>query len=132
MTITLDDIERQSSVLRKLRLKYNDDLHEREIKVYEELAESIFEMRVGKYIESGKDGGSLDSFLFDFLKKIKEFYISMMTGNLILKGHFVLCEIKKPFTLGSRIMHPGDIVMLDLRNVSALLIAEYIIPYKIS
>jgi hypothetical protein len=129
--IPINSFSNDLEVLKKLRLRYNDELHKREVKIYEELAESLFEVRLGKYLEDGKGGGSFDSFVFELLEKIKELYISLLTGNLVSNNERVMCKVTKKVIVDGRTLDKGDIAFLPIRLVVPLWIAEYIIPCKL-
>ncbi|MCI2414835.1 MAG: hypothetical protein MPF33_06265 [Candidatus Aramenus sp.] len=129
--IPINSFSNDLEVLKKLRLRYTDELHKREVKIYEELAESLFEVRLGKYLEDGKGGGSFDSFVFEFLEKIKELYVSLLTGNLVSNNERVMCKVTKKVTVDGRTLDRGDIAFLPIRLVVPLWIVEYIIPCKL-
>ncbi len=129
--VSLSSLSSDVEVLKKLRLRYTDELHKREVKIYEELAESLFEVRLGKYLEDGKGEGSFDSFAFEFLNKLKDLYVSLLTGNLVSNNERVMCKVVKKITIGNRTFQKGDIAFLPLRLVVPLWIAEYIIPCKL-
>ncbi|MBW9140437.1 MAG: hypothetical protein K1T65_01770 [Candidatus Aramenus sp.] len=115
--IPISSFSNDLEVLKKLRLRYDDELHKREVKIYEELAESLFEVRLGKYLEDGKGGGSFDSFVFELLEKIKELYISLLTGNLVSNNERVMCKVTKKVTVDGRTLDKGDIAFLPIRLV---------------
>ncbi|AWR97667.1 hypothetical protein DFR86_08980 [Acidianus sulfidivorans JP7] len=129
--IPLAEIEKIILPLAKTRLRYSDELHKEEIKIYEELAESLFEIRVSKYLENGTKGKGFDEFLFVLLDKMKEFFISFSSGNLIISNGRVLCKVTKNIEIGKSQLKPGDLVFLDSLKALSLWTAEYITLCKI-
>jgi len=129
--ISLDNLSKDIEILRKLRLRYNDEIHKKEIKIYEDIAESIFEVRIEKYIENELKSSDFDSFVFDFLSKLKDIYISILTGNTIFNKNRIMCKISKQININDKILNPGDIIFLPIKAAISLWIAEYIIPYKL-
>ncbi|WP_054836899.1 hypothetical protein [Metallosphaera hakonensis] len=55
------DVEKVVSTFKRLRYKYKDKIHDAEIKVYSEIADSLFEMRLIKAIEGKEIKESFDS-----------------------------------------------------------------------
>jgi len=129
--ISLDNLSKDIEILRKLRLRYNDEIHKKEIKIYEDIAESIFEVRIEKYIENELKSSDFDSFVFDFLSKLKDIYISILTGNTIFNKNRIMCKVLKQININDKVLNPGDIIFLPIKVAISLWIAEYIIPYKL-
>ncbi|MFP3164803.1 MAG: hypothetical protein RXQ76_02985 [Acidianus sp.] len=129
--ISLSDVQKISQTLAKIRVSYDDEIHKNEIKVYEELAESLFEVRLSKYLEDNYKGKGFDEFVFNILDKIKELYISLLSGNLIFNDGKILCKVMKDTIIESIELKKGDLIFLDLQKALALWTAEYITPCKI-
>ncbi|MQL55238.1 hypothetical protein [Acidianus ambivalens] len=129
--ISLSEIQKISQTLAKIRISYDDEIHKNEIKVYEELAGSLFEVRLGKYLEDNYKGKGFDEFVFNILDKIKELYISLLSGNLIFNDGKILCKVMKDTIIESIELKKGDLIFLDLQKALALWTAEYITPCKI-
>ncbi|MFP3217968.1 hypothetical protein [Acidianus sp.] len=129
--ISLSEIQKISQTLAKIRISYDDEIHKNEIKVYEELAESLFEVRLSKYLEDNYKGKGFDEFVFNILDKIKELYISLLSGNLIFNDGKILCKVMKDTIIESIELKKGDLIFLDLQKALALWTAEYITPCKI-
>jgi hypothetical protein len=129
--ISLSEIQKISQTLAKIRISYDDEIHKNEIKVYEELAESLFEVRLSKYLEDNYKGKGFDEFVFNILDKIKELYISLLSGNLIFNDGKILCKVMKDTIIESMELKKGDLIFLDLQKALALWTAEYITPCKI-
>jgi hypothetical protein len=129
--ISLSDVQKISQTLAKIRVSYDDEIHKNEIKVYEELAESLFEIRLSKYLEDNYKGKGFDEFVFNILDKIKELYISLLSGNLIFNDGKILCKVMKDTIIESMELKKGDLIFLDLQKALALWTAEYITPCKI-
>jgi len=129
--ISLSDVQKISQTLAKIRVSYDDEIHKNEIKVYEELAESLFEVRLSKYLEDNYKGKGFDEFVFNILDKIKELYISLLSGNLIFNDGKILCKVMKDTIIESMELKKGDLIFLDLQKALALWTAEYITPCKI-
>ncbi|MCY0882463.1 MAG: hypothetical protein OWQ50_01325 [Acidianus infernus] len=129
--ILISDVQKISQTLAKIRISYDDEVHKNEIKVYEELAESLFEVRLGKYLEDNHKGKGFDEFVFNILDKIKELYISLLSGNLIFNDGKILCKVIKDTVINSMELKKGDLIFLDLQKALALWTAEYITPCKI-
>ncbi|BDC19754.1 hypothetical protein [Acidianus sp. HS-5] len=129
--ILISDIQKISQTLAKIRISYDDEVHKNEIKVYEELAESLFEVRLGKYLEDNQKGKGFDEFVFNILDKIKELYISLLSGNLIFNNGKILCKVDTNTVINSMELKKGDLVFLELQKALALWTAEYITPCKI-
>jgi hypothetical protein len=129
--ISLSEIQKISQTLAKIRISYDDEIHKNEIKVYEELAESLFEVRLSKYLEDNYKGKGFDEFVFNILDKIKELYISLLSGNLIFNDGKILCKVMKDIIIESMELKKGDLIFLDLQKALALWTAEYITPCKI-
>ena len=129
--ISLSEIQKISQILAKIRVSYDDEIHKNEIKVYEELAESLFEVRLSKYLEDNYKGKGFDEFVFNILDKIKELYISLLSGNLIFNDGKILCKVMKDTIIESMELKKGDLIFLDLQKALALWTAEYITPCKI-
>lgn len=129
--ISLSEIQKISQTLAKIRVSYDDEIHKNEIKVYEELAESLFEVRLSKYLEDNYKGKGFDEFVFNILDKIKELYISLLSGNLIFNDGKILCKVMKDTIIESIELKKGDLIFLDLQKALALWTAEYITPCKI-
>ncbi|PVU76850.1 hypothetical protein DDW13_01815 [Acidianus hospitalis] len=129
--ISLSDVQKISQTLAKIRISYDDEIHKNEIKVYEELAESLFEVRLSKYLEDNYKGKGFDEFVFNILDKIKELYISLLSGNLIFNDDKILCKVMKDTIIESIELKKGDLIFLDLQKALALWTAEYITPCKI-
>ncbi len=125
--IKLEDIIKIAEVLRRIRSKYNDELHKEEIKIYEQLAESLFELRLSKYLENGKISG-FDSFLFSFIETIKKFYVEFVTGKYQFYGNKVLCKVLNPFLYQNVRLNKGDLIALSLDKALILTTAGYITP----
>ncbi|MCY0859255.1 MAG: hypothetical protein OWQ54_02365 [Sulfolobaceae archaeon] len=125
--IKLEDIIKIAEVLRKIRSKYNDELHQEEIKIYEQLAESLFELRLSKYLENGKISG-FDSFLFSLIETIKRFYVEFVTGKYQFYGNKVLCRVLNPFLYQNVRLNKGDLIALSLDKALILTTAGYITP----
>ncbi|AWR95076.1 hypothetical protein [Acidianus brierleyi] len=130
-SISLDNLSKDIEILRKLRLRYNDEIHKKEIKIYEDIAESIFEVRIGKYIENELKSSDFDSFVFDFLSKLKDIYISILTGNIVFNKDRIMCKVSKQINIKDKVLNPGDIIFLPIKVAISLWTAEYIIPYKL-
>jgi hypothetical protein len=129
--ISLSEIQKISQTLAKIRISYDDEIHKNEIKVYEELADSLFEVRLSKYLEDNYKGKGFDEFVFNILDKIKELYISLLSGNLIFNDGKILCKVMKDTIIESIELKKGDLIFLDLQKALALWTAEYITPCKI-
>jgi hypothetical protein len=129
--ISLSEIQKISQTLAKIRISYDDEIHKNEIKIYEELAESLFEVRLSKYLEDNYKGKGFDEFVFNILDKIKELYISLLSGNLIFNDGKILCKVMKDTIIESIELKKGDLIFLDLQKALALWTAEYITPCKI-
>ncbi|AEE94132.1 conserved hypothetical protein [Acidianus hospitalis W1] len=129
--ISLSEIQKISQTLAKIRISYDDEIHKNEIKVYEELAESLFEVRLSKYLEDNYKGKGFDEFVFNILDKIKELYISLLSGNLIFNDGKILCKVMKDTIIENIELKKGDLIFLDLQKALALWTAEYITPCKI-
>ncbi|ARM76405.1 hypothetical protein [Acidianus manzaensis] len=129
--IPLSEIEKTINSLMKIRFRYSDDLHKKEIKTYEEIADSIFEIRLSKYLENGTKGKGFDEFLFTLLDKMKDFFISLSTGNLIISNGRILCKIVKNIEIEKIQLSKGDLVFLDPLKALSLWTAEYITLCKI-
>jgi hypothetical protein len=129
--ISLSDVQKISQTLAKIKISYDDEIHKNEIKVYEELAESLFEVRLSKYLEDNYKGKGFDEFVFNILDKIKELYISLLSGNLIFNDGKILCKVMKDTIIESIELKKGDLIFLDLQKALALWTAEYITPCKI-
>ncbi|MFP3163552.1 MAG: hypothetical protein RXQ75_06965 [Acidianus hospitalis] len=129
--ISLSEIQKISQTLAKIRISYDDEIHKNEIKVYEELAESLFEVRLSKYLEDNYKGKGFDELVFNILDKIKELYISLLSGNLIFNDGKILCKVMKDTIIESIELKKGDLIFLDLQKALALWTAEYITPCKI-
>ncbi|MDT7901424.1 MAG: hypothetical protein RRE78_05940 [Acidianus sp.] len=129
--ISLSDVQKISQTLAKIRVSYDDEIHKNEIKVYEELAESLFEVRLSKYLEDNYKGKGFDEFVFNILDKIKELYISLLSGNLIFNDGKILCKVMKDTIIESMELKKGDLIFLNLQKALALWTAEYITPCKI-
>ena len=129
--IPISDIQKILQTLAKIRISYDDEVHKSEIKVYEELAESLFEVRLGKYIEDNQKGKGFDEFIFNILDKIKELYVSLLSGNLIFNNGKILCKVLKDSIINGMELKKGDLIFLDLQYALALWTVEYITPCKI-
>lgn len=129
--ISISDIQKIAQTLAKIRISYDDEVHKSEIKVYEELAESLFEVRISKYLEDNQKGKGFDEFVLNILDKIKEFYIHILSGNLIFSNGKVLCKVNTDTIINHMKLKKGDLVFLDLQKALALWTAEYITPCKI-
>jgi predicted phosphatase len=130
-SISLDKLSKDIETLKKLRLRYDDTIHKKEIKIYEDIAESIFEVRIEKYIENGLKSSDFDSFIFDLLSKLKDIYISILTGNVILNKDRLMCKVLKQINIKEKVLNPGDIIFLPIKVAISLWIGEYITPYKL-
>lgn len=130
-SISPQEIEKISSALTKIRLRYSDDLHKNEVKIYEEIAESLFELRISKYLENGSKAKGIDEFLFILLDKIKDFFVSLFSGNLITSNGRILCKVVRNVEIGTIKLSKGDLVFLDPIKAISLLTAEYITLCKV-
>lgn len=88
-------------------------------------------MRVSKYLENGYKSKTFDEFIFILLDKIKEFFVALFGGNLVLSNGRVLCKVLKNIEIGNMKLNKGDLVFLDPLKAVSLLTAEYITLYKL-
>ena len=128
--IPQDKIERVIQALLRLRKKYDDEIHKEELKVYEELAESLFELRVEKVIE-GVEAKGFDKEALSIISKIKQFYVGYLTGRYYTSKGRVLCKVNKKVIIDDVQLSPGDVVILPLSKVLALITSDYITPIEV-
>ena len=130
LEINLKDIANLINQLRKLRRRYTDELHKKEITIYEELAESLFELRSGKLIE-GKEIKGFDAEFLDVINLMKKIYVNFISGKYFTKEDKILCYVKSSFSINNKTLKPGDLVLLPLSQVLALITLDYIIPLEV-
>lgn len=128
--ISLKDLSALSTQLRKLRRKYDDELHKKELTVYEELAESLFELRSSKLLE-GLEIKGFDSKFLDIINLMKKIYVNFISGKYFTQEDKILCYVKSRFSINNKILYPGDLILLPLSQVLALITLDYIIPLEV-
>ncbi|BFH74140.1 hypothetical protein SJAV_20840 [Sulfurisphaera javensis] len=128
--IQLKDLYQLISQLRKIRRKYSDDLHKKELSVYEELAESLFELRSSKLIE-GINIKGFDSEFLDILNQMKRIYVNFISGKYFTQEDKILCLVKVKFSINDMNLYPGDLILLPLKQVLALITLDYITPIEV-
>ncbi|QIW24061.1 hypothetical protein EWF20_07830 [Sulfolobus sp. S-194] len=128
--IQLKDLNQLIVQLRKLRRKYNDELHKKEIEIYEELAESLFELRIGKLVE-GKEIKGFDADFLQVLNSMKRIYTNFLSGKYFNLEDKILCYVNVQFSIKNKTLHPGDLILLPLRQVLALITLNYITPLEV-
>lgn len=128
--LQLKDLTQLISQLRKLRRKYSDELHKKELSVYEELAESLFELRSSKTIQ-GLETKGFDNELFQSLNIMKKVYVNFLTGKYFTIEDKILCTVNEKFSINEKTLYPGDLVLLPLTQVLALITLGYISPLEV-
>lgn len=127
LDIKIEEVLKIASTLRKIRTKYNDELHNEEIKMFESLAESLFELRLSKYLENRNFTG-FDSFMFSIIDRIKRFYVEFITGRYPFYGNKILCKVVLPFEVNGVKLNKGDLIVLSIDKALILTTAGYITP----
>ena len=130
LEINLKDISTLISQLRRVRRRYDDELHKKEIAVYEELAESLFELRSSKLLEGMKIKG-FDSDFLDIINLMKKIYVNFISGKYFTKEDKILCYVKSSFSINNKTLNPGDLILLPLNQVLALITLDYITPLEV-
>ncbi|BCU70236.1 hypothetical protein [Stygiolobus caldivivus] len=128
--IPQDTVEKLVQALLRLRRKYDDELHNEELKVFEELAESLFELRLEKVIE-GIEPKGFDKEVLSVINVMKKVYVGYLTGNYYTHKGNVLCLVNKKAILDDVQLEPGDVVILPLNKVLALITTDYITPIEV-
>ncbi|MFP3170130.1 MAG: hypothetical protein RXQ98_02720 [Sulfolobaceae archaeon] len=128
--ISKDTIEKLIQALLRLRRKYSDELHKEELKIYEELAESLLELRLEKVIEGFEPKG-FDKDVLSLVNVMKKVYIDYVTGRYHTYKGKVLCLSNTKFSLGNTVVEQGDVIILPLNKVLALITTNYITPVEV-
>ncbi|AAY80620.1 hypothetical protein [Sulfolobus acidocaldarius] len=128
--IRTEDLEKYIHNLRKLRVKFADDIHKAEVSVYEELAESLFELRISKVVESIQPKG-FDKELLGLISMMKNIYKNYLSGNYYTKDGKILCKVVNPLTYNNITLNSGDFILLPLHLVLLLSTAGFITPLEV-
>lgn len=128
--INLKDLIKLSNQLRALRRKYDDELHKKELSIYEGLAESLFELRSSKLLE-GYEVKGFDSDFLSIINLMKKIYINYITGKYFAQEDKILCYVINTFSINNKTFRPGDLILLPLKQVLALITLNYIIPLEV-
>ncbi|MCG2909473.1 hypothetical protein DDW09_01430 [Sulfolobus sp. SCGC AB-777_L09] len=129
--IRLDKLLKLVDSLRKLRRRYSDEIHDIEIKSFEELIESLFELRIEKVLEGSKLNDSFDKQFLSILNTMRVIYISFLSGKYYIFNDKILCKVVSPFMRKGVLLSPGDIVLLPIHEVLALITSGYITPIEV-
>ncbi|MEM1626624.1 MAG: hypothetical protein QXV69_04995 [Sulfolobaceae archaeon] len=127
--ISFDEIKEFIRSITLMRSKYTDELHLKEISIYEELAESLFDLRLSKVIE-GQTIKGFDSIFFEIIIKIRKFYINLLTGKYNIYNEKILCRVEKAITIDNFTLNPGDIIITNIENALKLTMAGFINPIE--
>jgi len=127
--ISLDDIKEFIKSIILIRGRYADELHVKELSIYEELAESLFDIRLSKVIEGQKLKG-FDSIFFNIILRIRNFYVNLLTGKYSSFDGKILCRVEKTFSIDNLTLNPGDIIITNLENALKLTVAGFINPIE--
>ncbi|BCS94338.1 hypothetical protein L3N51_01035 [Metallosphaera sp. J1] len=125
------DVEQIISTFKRLRYKYRDKIHEAELKIYSEIAESLFEMRLIKVVENREIRDSFDSWQNEVVDKMRSFYVNYLTGAYVNRDGKVLCEVKSGMKMDGIELRQGDYVILSLKKAFSLWLAGYVEPCKV-
>ena len=128
--LKLDKVAEVIEVLKRVRVAGTSEYHRSELKLFEDLAESLFELRLGKFVD-GKTIKGFDKELYEVLNRVRDVFVSVLTGGLagnIEKGLYV---VKLPVFLNGHLLKPGDLIVSGLDNVLNAVIAGYIDIAKI-
>jgi hypothetical protein len=129
--IKLNEIENVIYNLSTLRSKYNDEIHDKEFKVFEEIAESLFDLRVSKVLE-GIEPKGFDSEVLEIINIIKKLYVNLLSGKYAISKGKILCKVKKSLCLDNFKLVEGDIVLIDIAQAFKLITIGYITPIEAS
>ncbi|AWS00667.1 hypothetical protein DFR87_09650 [Metallosphaera hakonensis JCM 8857 = DSM 7519] len=125
-------MEKVVSTFKRLRYKYKDKIHDAEIKVYSEIADSLFEMRLIKAIEGKEIKESFDSWQNEAMGKMRELYVNYLTGAYVTVNGKIFCEVKSDLSVDGITLTQGDYVMLSVKRAFSLWLAGYVEPCLIA
>ncbi|QKQ99429.1 hypothetical protein GWK48_02610 [Metallosphaera tengchongensis] len=129
--ITEEEAEEAISAFRKVRGK-RDKVHDAELKVYSEIAESLFEVRLMKVVEGKRLDSSFDSWIQEVVTKMREFYVNLLTGGYVTKGNKVLCHVKTEVAHGGISLKPGDYLLTPAKTALYLWLQDLVEPARSS
>lgn len=125
------EVEQIISTFKRLRYKYKDKIHDAELKIYSEIAESLFEMRLIKVVENREIKDSFDSWHNEAVDKMRDLYVNYLTGAYVNRDGKVLCEVRSNLKIDGIELKQGDYVMLGLKRAFSLWLAGYVEPCRV-
>ena len=125
-----DKVAEVIEVLKRLRVAGTSEYHRSELRLFEDLAESLFELRLGKFVD-GKTIKGFDKELYEVLNRVKDIFVNVLTGGLAGTTEKGLYVIRSPVFFNGYLLKPGDLIVSGLDNVLNAVIAGYIDIAKI-
>jgi len=126
--IAEQQVEDLQLIFKRLSMKYSDKIHDEELKVYSELADSLFEVRLAKVLEGHSLGDSFDSWEEEILSKLREFYVSFVMGHYPVRNGKVLCRVVKELYFSGTVLKPGDLIFMEVKKAVGLLLSGVVEP----
>ncbi|BDB97913.1 hypothetical protein [Saccharolobus caldissimus] len=128
--INIEELVKYNLILKKSEIMMDSEIKKEELRILSDLAESLFELRLSKFLE-GKEAKGFDEYIFDIIKMIKQYYIELFTGKYFINYNKIYCKALKSTIINNYKVDEGDIVLLPMREALPLIIARYLTPYKI-
>ncbi|WP_126449873.1 hypothetical protein [Sulfodiicoccus acidiphilus] len=94
-----------------------------------ELALSLFDLRLGRTIE-GDEVVGLDSQIFGIVRKLRELYAKLLSGQLLYSKGRILCRLEKNLVMDGKDLSKGDLLLVEVGIAFPLVSAGYLTPYS--
>jgi len=125
--VSVDEVTKEDLKIKKVLNPITDPINKEQLRVMKEMANSIFELRLSKVLE-GKPPTGFDKGIMEAVMRMKRFYVSFLSSELVIKNGKVLCTVKNELIFKGKKLSEGDIVLLDFTDAVLFYITNYITP----